>query len=90
MQPNERLKKRISWSLTPVNIIFSLWLFPTGNYEAQIIAALRAWGATPTEWNIRNVLFDCVGGPNGDIKVLSPCFTTICIDAGENKNDYCT
>ncbi|KAM7214369.1 hypothetical protein V8F06_010207 [Rhypophila decipiens] len=61
------------------------------NYDKQMREAmLKNWGnAHPTNFEMNNYLFACIGGPNGDIQVISSCFGKECIDNGNGKSDTC-
>lgn len=66
-----------------------LILFPytTGKYAAQIDQALRDAGyKAGTDGD--NFLFNCVGGPNGDISIIQNCILG-CHGAGSGNSDYC-
>ncbi|KAJ3499013.1 hypothetical protein NLG97_g666 [Lecanicillium saksenae] len=64
-------------------------LLKKGAYDNQIRQALRESGQ-PTDGNhIVNSVFNCQGGPNGDIRYLYIC-DGHCIDGGDGKDDYCS
>ncbi|KAK3400681.1 hypothetical protein B0T20DRAFT_505060 [Sordaria brevicollis] len=65
-------------------------LLNKGNYYTQIVDALN--GATPPQptdtTHVRESLFYCVGGPNGDITFQTFC-SGGCKDGGSGKSDHC-
>ncbi|KAM5343983.1 hypothetical protein ACJ41O_012520 [Fusarium nematophilum] len=62
-------------------------LLRRGNYYNQIEQELSANGkSTSSDW-IKNSLFECTGGSNGDINYLRKCGD--CKDGGDKHNDYC-
>ena len=62
-------------------------LLKIGNYRGQIqqafIASGMSWRTDPDDW-----IFQCIGGPEGLIKVAQDC-PTGCVDRGENQSDTC-
>ncbi|GAP92942.1 putative conserved hypothetical protein [Rosellinia necatrix] len=62
-------------------------LLEKGNYYTQIIEELEA-NDQPTDSNhVKQSLFNCLGGNNGDIQFLKYC--TSCHNAGSGSDDYC-
>ncbi|GAB1192431.1 hypothetical protein BDV32DRAFT_117298 [Aspergillus pseudonomiae] len=63
-------------------------LLGIGNYAAQINEALKAAGQPTDDAHIRESLFHCNGGNNGDISWITYCGGS-CQDGGSGKSDYC-
>jgi hypothetical protein len=59
-----------------------------GNYYSQIVGALSAGGPVADDVHVRQSLFYCVGGNNGDITFQTYC-SNGCIDGGAGKSDHC-
>ncbi|KAK2616623.1 hypothetical protein QQS21_000446 [Conoideocrella luteorostrata] len=65
------------------------FLLKIGNYGKQIDTALSEKGLDPTDQTkVLNTLFDCLGGPNGDIKAISFCDRG-CAEGDPNMSDSC-
>ncbi|EAU32012.1 conserved hypothetical protein [Aspergillus terreus NIH2624] len=63
-------------------------LLRKGNYYAQIAQALDDANMPTDPSHIQNTLFQCVGGPNGDIDIIRYCGAA-CQDGGNNHSDTC-
>lgn len=61
---------------------------PIGNYSDQVDAALKAQSLNTSNQVTANTLFDCIGGPSGDIKVISCCYYG-CRPGSVGNSDYC-
>ncbi|EFW19377.1 hypothetical protein D8B26_007612 [Coccidioides posadasii str. Silveira] len=59
-----------------------------GNYYAQIVQALHQAKLPTDPRHVQNTLFQCIGGPNGEIKVIKFCGAA-CHDGGNNHSDTC-
>lgn len=62
-------------------------LLHKGNYYSQIMDALQGAGYSTDRAHVENTLFYCVGGKNGDIRVIEYC--NQCEDGGPGRNDFC-
>ncbi|KAM7195832.1 hypothetical protein V8F33_006481 [Rhypophila sp. PSN 637] len=58
------------------------------NYDAQMKAPLRERGIPVNEGSMNDSLFYCVGGSNGDVRVLLHC-PKGCLDGGKKRNNFC-
>ncbi|EAW15144.1 uncharacterized protein ACLA_058010 [Aspergillus clavatus NRRL 1] len=63
-------------------------LLNIGNYGAQVNGALEASGQPTDDGHIRESLFHCNGGDNGDISFITYCGGG-CRDGGNDRSDYC-
>ncbi|EER25022.1 hypothetical protein CPC735_016230 [Coccidioides posadasii C735 delta SOWgp] len=63
-------------------------LLRKGNYYAQIVQALHQAKLPTDPRHVQNTLFQCIGGPNGEIKVIKFCGAA-CHDGGNNHSDTC-
>ncbi|KAB8231656.1 hypothetical protein ETB97_012176 [Aspergillus alliaceus] len=63
-------------------------LLNIGNYGAQVNGALGAAGQPTDDGHIRESLFHCNGGDNGDISFITYCGGG-CRDGGNDRSDYC-
>ncbi|QMW42881.1 hypothetical protein AFCA_007085 [Aspergillus flavus] len=63
-------------------------LLGTGNYGAQANGALKAANQPTDDPHIRESLFHCNGGNNGDISFIQYCGGG-CRDGGSGNSDYC-
>ncbi|RHZ61386.1 hypothetical protein CDV55_103002 [Aspergillus turcosus] len=63
-------------------------LLNIGNYGAQVNGALQAAGQPTDDAHIRESLFHCNGGENGDISFITYCGGG-CTDGGSGRSDYC-
>lgn len=59
-----------------------------GKYGAQVNGALEAAGQPTDDAHIRESLFHCNGGGNGDISFTTFCDGG-CKDGGTDRSDYC-
>lgn len=59
-----------------------------GNYGAQANGALKAANQPTDDPHIRESLFHCNGGNNGDISFIQYCGGG-CRDGGSGNSDYC-
>jgi hypothetical protein len=59
-----------------------------GKYGAQVNGALEAAGQPTDDGHIRESLFHCNGGDNGDISFITYCGGG-CRDGGNDRSDYC-
>ncbi|KAJ7261216.1 hypothetical protein C8J57DRAFT_972888, partial [Mycena rebaudengoi] len=58
-----------------------------GNYIEQMDAAVKKARIDPN--HVLDTLYHCVGGTNGDIRVIKDRGAGACIDGGEGNNDRC-
>ncbi|KAL1870364.1 hypothetical protein Plec18167_007498 [Paecilomyces lecythidis] len=63
-------------------------LLNIGNYGPQVNQALEAANEPTDNGHIRESLFHCNGGENGDITFLTYCGNG-CTDGGSGRSDYC-
>ncbi|EAW13739.1 uncharacterized protein ACLA_044590 [Aspergillus clavatus NRRL 1] len=63
-------------------------LLNIGNYGAQVNEALVAAHQSTDDGHIRESLFQCNGGSNGDITFITYCGGG-CRDGGSGRSDYC-
>ncbi|KAA8652679.1 hypothetical protein EYZ11_001021 [Aspergillus tanneri] len=63
-------------------------LLGIGNYAAQVNSALEASNQPTDDAHIRESLFHCNGGNNGDISFISYCGGG-CQDGGSGNSDFC-
>ncbi|KAJ7261163.1 hypothetical protein C8J57DRAFT_969499, partial [Mycena rebaudengoi] len=54
------------------------------NYIEQMDAAVKKARIDPN--HVLDTLYYCVGGTNGDIRVINDCGADACIDGGENSD----
>lgn len=59
-----------------------------GKYGAQVNGALDAAHQPTDDAHIRESLFHCNGGDNGDISFITYCGGG-CKDGGKDRSDYC-
>ncbi|KAJ3492673.1 hypothetical protein NLG97_g5231 [Lecanicillium saksenae] len=70
-------------------LVYCGWnLLRVGNYQEQVNRAISQKGWNVNGKNIHDTLFNCLGGPNGEIDVLDWCSGN-CADGGEGHNDFC-
>ncbi|XRM47638.1 hypothetical protein ABZX51_010607 [Aspergillus tubingensis] len=63
-------------------------LLNIGKYGAQVNGALDAAHQPTDDAHIRESLFHCNGGDNGDISFITYCGGG-CKDGGKDRSDYC-
>ncbi|KAF4273564.1 hypothetical protein KXW98_003768 [Aspergillus fumigatus] len=78
-------------AILPLAVLAALAPFAAAdncNYAAQVNGALEAAGQPTDDAHIRESLFHCNGGSNGDISFITYCGGG-CTDGGSGRSDYC-